>query len=141
MTESLVIQDAERTFAELERLRALGIQILTDDFGTGYWSLSCFKRFPFDEVKIDQSFVRRLIDTRAAGTIIRAIVGLGDASGMGVVAEGVETQKQMEALIAAGCTHLQGYLFSKPIPGREIAALLSAGAGARSDAAPASCVC
>ena len=99
--------------------------------------MSYFERFPFDKIKIDQSFVRRLEGTQAAGAIIRAIVGLGDALGMGVVAEGVETQKQMETLVAAGCTHLQGYLFSRPVPGREIAALLAAEASARSPGAVA----
>ena len=138
VTESLVIQDVERTFAELERLRALGIQILMDDFGTGYSSLSYFERFPFDKIKIDQSFIRGLDGARAAGAIIRAIVGLGDALGMGIVAEGVETERQMAALVAAGCTHLQGFLFSRPVPAGEIGALLAAGAGGRSGETPAS---
>jgi EAL domain-containing protein (putative c-di-GMP-specific phosphodiesterase class I) len=132
VTESLVIQDVKRTFAELERLRALGIQILIDDFGTGYSSLSYFERFPFDKVKIDQSFVCSLGTARAAGAIIRAIVELGDALNMGIVAEGVETEKQMKALVSAGCTRLQGYLFSRPVPARELIALLTAGAGAQS---------
>ncbi|MDO6414251.1 EAL domain-containing protein [Sphingomonas sp. BIUV-7] len=115
VTEGLVIRDVERTFSELERLRALGIQILMDDFGVGYSSLSYFQRFPFDKVKIDKSFVDQITTSRAARAIVQAIVGLGDTLGMGVVAEGVETEDQMRLLVEAGCTHLQGYLFSPPV--------------------------
>ncbi|MGK6324875.1 EAL domain-containing protein [Sphingomonas sp. DT-51] len=128
ITESVLIRDVERTFVELERLRAQGIKILMDDFGTGYSSLSYFERFPFDKVKIDQSFVRGLDTTRAASAIIKAIVGLGEALGMSIVAEGVETCAQRDALILAGCTHLQGYLFSRPVSARSIAALVGSGA-------------
>ncbi|KAK0349659.1 hypothetical protein LTR94_032175, partial [Friedmanniomyces endolithicus] len=114
VTEGLVIRDVERTFHELERLRALGIQILMDDFGVGYSSLSYFKRFKFDKVKIDKSFVDNVTTCRASRSIIKAVVGLSEEMEMGVVAEGVETEEQMWALIDLGCTHLQGYLFSKP---------------------------
>jgi diguanylate cyclase (GGDEF)-like protein len=115
VTEGLVIRDVDRTFTELERLRALGIQILIDDFGVGYSSLSYFQRFPFDKVKIDKSFVDQITTSRAARAIVQAVVGLGEELGMGIVGEGVETEEQMHALVAAGCTHLQGYLFSKPL--------------------------
>ncbi|WP_343228344.1 sensor domain-containing phosphodiesterase [Sphingomonas yunnanensis] len=127
VTENVVMHDVERTFVELERLRAAGIKILMDDFGTGYSSLSYFERFPFDKVKIDQSFVRGLDTSRAAGAIIKAIVGLGEALGMAIVAEGVETCAQRDALVLAGCTHLQGYLFSRPVSSASIAALGAAG--------------
>ena len=120
VTEGLVIRDVDRTFAELERLRALGIQILMDDFGVGYSSLSYFQRFPFDKVKIDKSFVDQITTSRAARAIVQAVVGLGEQLGMGIVAEGVETEEQMHALVAAGCTHLQGYLFSKPLTTAEM---------------------
>ncbi|WP_407792370.1 EAL domain-containing protein [Pigmentiphaga litoralis] len=115
VTERLVIRDVDRTFLELERLRALGIQILIDDFGVGYSSLSYFERFPFDQVKIDKSFVDQITTSRAARAIVQAVVGLGEELDMGIVGEGVETEEQMLALIAAGCTHLQGYLFSRPL--------------------------
>jgi EAL domain-containing protein (putative c-di-GMP-specific phosphodiesterase class I) len=115
VTEGLVIQDVERTFQQLEELRALGIQVLIDDFGVGYSSLSYFQRFPFDKVKIDKSFVDEIATSRTARAIVQAVVGLGSALGMGVVAEGIETEEQMRLLIEGGCTHLQGYLLSKPV--------------------------
>ncbi|WEK46227.1 MAG: EAL domain-containing protein [Candidatus Andeanibacterium colombiense] len=115
VTEGLVIRDVERTFEQLEQLRALGIQVLIDDFGVGYSSLSYFQRFPFDKVKLDKSFVDEIVTSRAAKAIIQAVVGLGEALNMGIVAEGVETEEQMRLLVATGCTHLQGYLFSRPV--------------------------
>ena len=120
VTEGLFLRDVDLTFRELEQLRALGIQILMDDFGVGYSSLSYFERFRFDKVKIDQSFVRQMLTSQAASAIIQAVIGLGTKLGMGVVAEGVETPEQMTALVEAGCTHLQGYLFSKPQHREEI---------------------
>ena len=114
VTEGLVIRDVERVFCVLEQFRSLGIQILMDDFGVGYSSLSYFERFPFDKVKIDRSFVAKMQSSPAAAAVIEAVVGLGRRLGMGIVAEGVETGEQMEALVAMGCTHLQGYLISRP---------------------------
>ncbi|MDN4633634.1 EAL domain-containing protein [Sphingomonas sp. PsM26] len=128
VTEGLFLRDVDHTFRELEQLRALGIQILMDDFGVGYSSLSYFERFRFDKVKIDQSFVRQMLTSRASAAIIQSVVGLGTTLGMGVVAEGVETPKQMAALVDAGCTHLQGYLFSKPLGRAEIKTCLLADA-------------
>ncbi|QJU57400.1 EAL domain-containing protein [Sphingomonas sp. AP4-R1] len=127
VTEGLVIRDVDRTFAELERLRALGIQILMDDFGVGYSSLSYFERFPFDKVKIDKSFVDKIVTSRASRAIVQAVVGLGGSLGMGVVAEGVETEEQMRALVGAGCTYLQGFLFSKPVNANDIDSIVSLG--------------
>lgn len=115
VTEGLVIRDVDRTFLQLEQLRSLGIQVLIDDFGVGYSSLSYFQRFPFDKVKLDKSFVDEIATSRAAKAIVKAVVGLGEALDMGVVAEGVETEEQMRLLVASGCTHLQGYLFSRPV--------------------------
>ncbi|SES10741.1 sensor domain-containing phosphodiesterase [Sphingobium sp. YR768] len=115
VTEGLVIRDVERTFEQLEQLRALGIQVLIDDFGVGYSSLSYFQRFPFDKVKLDKSFVDEIATSRAAKAIVKAVVGLGEELDMGVVAEGVETEEQMQLLVASGCTHLQGYFFSRPV--------------------------
>lgn len=125
VTESLFLRDVDHVFAQLVQLRSLGIQILMDDFGVGYSSLSYFERFPFDKVKIDQSFVQAMATSRAARAIIQAVVGLGTALEMGVVAEGVETEEQMTALVAAGCTHLQGYLFSRPVSREKIAYLIA----------------
>ncbi|WP_312405972.1 EAL domain-containing protein [Brevundimonas sp.] len=105
----------ESTFDQLTALKALGIQLLMDDFGVGYSSLSYFKRFPFDKVKIDKSFVDDIEQSQASRAVIAAVAGLGRALGMGIVAEGVETHAQRAELVALGCTHLQGYLFSRPL--------------------------
>ncbi|WP_137680122.1 sensor domain-containing phosphodiesterase [Aurantiacibacter suaedae] len=122
VTERMVIQDAERTFVQLEALRALGIQILIDDFGVGYSSLSYFQRFPFDKVKIDKSFVREVETSRSSRAIVRAVVGLARELEMGIVAEGIELERQRATLTKLGCTHLQGYLFSKPLDADEVLA-------------------
>jgi diguanylate cyclase (GGDEF)-like protein len=116
ITEGLLIKDADSALAILRRLKALGVQISMDDFGTGYSSLSYFRMFPFDKVKIDQSFVRDMIDNDQARAIVRSVIGLGQGLGMPVVAEGVETDAQLAALQAEGCTQVQGYLISRPGP-------------------------
>ncbi|MEO7178934.1 MAG: EAL domain-containing protein, partial [Allosphingosinicella sp.] len=116
VTEGLLIKDAEKAVVILERLKALGVQISMDDFGTGYSSLSYFRMFPFDKVKIDQSFIHDMIGNRQARAIIRSVIGLGRGLGMPVVAEGVETQEQLEALRAEGCDQVQGYWISRPGP-------------------------
>jgi diguanylate cyclase (GGDEF)-like protein len=116
VTEGLLIKDAERAIAILERLKALGVKISMDDFGTGYSSLSYFRMFPFDKVKIDQSFIQDMIDNPQARAIIRSVIGLGQGLGMPVVAEGVETTEQLDALRAEGCDQVQGYLISRPGP-------------------------
>ncbi|HYE27493.1 MAG TPA: EAL domain-containing protein [Allosphingosinicella sp.] len=116
VTEGLLIRDADKAIAILERLKALGVQIAMDDFGTGYSSLSYFRMFPFDKVKIDQSFIRDMIDNPQARAIIRSVIGLGRGLGMPVVAEGVETAEQLDALRAEGCDQVQGYLISRPGP-------------------------
>jgi diguanylate cyclase (GGDEF)-like protein/PAS domain S-box-containing protein len=116
VTEGLLIKDAEKAIAILERLKALGVQISMDDFGTGYSSLSYFRMFPFDKVKIDQSFIRDMIENPQARAIIRSVIGLGRGLGMPVVAEGVETPEQLEALRSEGCDQVQGYWISRPGP-------------------------
>jgi diguanylate cyclase (GGDEF)-like protein/PAS domain S-box-containing protein len=115
VTEGLFIKDADRAIRILERLKALGVTISMDDFGTGYSSLSYFRMFPFDKVKIDQSFIRDIANPQARA-IIRSVIGLGRGLGMPVVAEGVETSEQLEALRAEGCDQVQGYLISRPNP-------------------------
>jgi diguanylate cyclase (GGDEF)-like protein len=126
ITESVLLHDDPATLATLHRLRDLGARISMDDFGTGYSSLSYLRRFPFDRIKIDKSFVRGVIDSDEGGAIVRAIAGLGHALGIPTTAEGVETCDQLACLIAAGCTELQGYFFGQPRPASEVPALILA---------------
>ena len=127
VTEGVLIRNVEETFAELGKCRALGIQILMDDFGTGYSSLSYFQRFCFDKVKIDKSFTQEITTSQSARAVIRAVISMSQQVGMGVVAEGVETEAQMIHLLDLGCTHVQGFLFSPAVAAGDIAQLLKAG--------------
>jgi diguanylate cyclase (GGDEF)-like protein len=124
ITETVLLQDTEATLSILNQLRALGARISMDDFGTGYSSLSYLRKFPFDKIKIDQSFIRDLSDQPDSVAIVRAIAGLGSTLGIATTAEGVETDEQLEKVRAEGCTEVQGYLFSKPRPAHELGALL-----------------
>ncbi len=124
ITESVLIQDGDSVLKTLHALRAMGIRIAMDDFGTGYSSLSYLRRFPFDKIKIDQSFVKGITEQEDCRTIVRAVIGLGRSLHMAVNAEGVETEEQLEALRSEGCSEIQGYFFSKPRPAGEVAALL-----------------
>lgn len=94
-----------------------------DDFGTGYSSLSYLRKFPFDKIKIDQSFIRDLSSRPESMAIVRAVAGLGSTLGIATTAEGVETSDQLEAVKAEGCTQVQGYLLGKPLPARAIPSL------------------
>ena len=123
ITEAILLQNNEATLATLHQLRDLGVRISMDDFGTGYSSLSYLRSFPFDKIKIDQSFVRDL--NKDAIAIIHAVSGLGASLGMTTTAEGVETKEQLELVRAEGCTEVQGYLFSRPQPASEVPRLLS----------------
>jgi diguanylate cyclase (GGDEF)-like protein len=124
ITESvLLLHNAENT-GILHELRALGVGISMDDFGTGYSSLSYLRSFPFDKIKIDQSFIRDLPHDKDAAAIVRAITALGNSLGMVTVAEGVERPDQLERLRDEGCVEVQGYLYSKPRPASEIPGLL-----------------
>ncbi len=96
ITETVMLQDTEATLATLHQLRGLGVRIAMDDFGTGYSSLSYLRRFPFDRIKIDQSFVRESAASADCGAIVRAVTGLSNELGMATTAEGVETQEQLE---------------------------------------------
>jgi diguanylate cyclase (GGDEF)-like protein/PAS domain S-box-containing protein len=116
VTEGLLIKDAERAVSILRRLKEMGVQISMDDFGTGYSSLAYFRMFPFDKVKIDQSFIADMIDNPQSRAIIRSVIGLGRGLGVPVVAEGVETTEQLDALRDEGCDQVQGYLISRPNP-------------------------
>ncbi|HEX8416003.1 MAG TPA: EAL domain-containing protein [Methylobacterium sp.] len=115
VTESILVQDAEAVIACLHRLRAFGVRIALDDFGTGYSSLSYLRRFPFDKIKIDRSFVSEIGDPDAAA-IVRAVVGLATHLGASVTAEGVETDAQLDRIRREGCSEVQGYLVSRPLP-------------------------
>jgi EAL domain-containing protein (putative c-di-GMP-specific phosphodiesterase class I) len=124
ITESAMMQNWEETAGLLQRLKRLGVRISLDDFGTGYSSLSYLRKFPFDKIKIDQAFIRELTGNAESIAIVRAIVALCSALGMGTTAEGVETPEQFDILRAEGCTEVQGYLLSAPRPASELAGLL-----------------
>lgn len=124
LTERVVMQNAEDSVATLRKLSMMGTRIAIDDFGTGYSSLNYLKRFPIDVIKIDQSFVRDITRDPDDAAIARSIIGLSHSMKMKVVAEGVETEGQLEFLRASQCDHVQGYYFSKPLPASEIEQLL-----------------
>ena len=126
ITEGVLLQENARTLGTLHRLRELGVRVSMDDFGTGYSSLSYLRSFPFDKIKIDRSFVGDMAKSPDGDAIIRAIAGLGRSLGMTTVAEGVETPDQMARIRAEGCTDVQGYLISKPIPADALMTLLVA---------------
>jgi EAL domain-containing protein (putative c-di-GMP-specific phosphodiesterase class I) len=124
ITERLLTEDSERALAVLNRLREKGIRIAIDDFGTGYSSLSYLTRFPIDIIKIDRSFIASLHDNATAMTLINAILSLSQKLSLDVVAEGVETESQMNFLKHKGCGFGQGYLLGKPLPAEGLADLL-----------------
>jgi diguanylate cyclase (GGDEF)-like protein/PAS domain S-box-containing protein len=125
ITETVLLDYTEETLAVLHQLRERGVRIAMDDFGTGFSSLSYLQKFPFDKLKIDQSFIMNLSERKASSAILRAIVGLAENFGMTTTAEGVETTQQREIVATLGCTEIQGYLFSAPRPPEEILQLLS----------------
>ncbi|MGI4797980.1 MAG: putative bifunctional diguanylate cyclase/phosphodiesterase [Janthinobacterium lividum] len=126
ITESVFLEKVDNTLACLHALRSRGIHIALDDFGTGYSSLSYLRSFPFDKVKIDQSFIRDLNVNDDAITIVQAIVGMASSLGMRTTGEGVETQGQAKLLQATGCTQVQGYLFGRPCSPTMISTLINA---------------
>ena len=125
ITEGVLLQDSVATLRTLRQLKELGIRISMDDFGTGYSSLSYLRSFPFDKVKIDQSFVREMSSNQDAAAIVRAVLGLGASLGIRVTAEGVETEEQLDDLNKEGCSELQGFLISRPIAASEVAKVLA----------------
>jgi EAL domain-containing protein (putative c-di-GMP-specific phosphodiesterase class I) len=135
ITESVLLQDVDRTLVELKALRDAGVSLSIDDFGTGYSSLSYLKRFPIDTIKIDRSFVKDLHEDADDAAICAAILAMSKQLGLNVVAEGVETREQLEFLRRHQCDHIQGYICSKPLPASEFFALLLklAGKAANSD--------
>ncbi len=126
ITETVFLEDSEATLAVLYELRELGVRVVMDDFGTGYSSLRYLQSFPFDKIKIDRSFVKDVAHCTGSLNIVRAVVALAHGLGMTTTAEGVETQEQLAAIRAEGCTEMQGFLFSKAVCEGEIEALLLA---------------
>jgi diguanylate cyclase (GGDEF)-like protein/PAS domain S-box-containing protein len=129
ITEGVLIEDFDRGLALLRRLKALGVRISMDDFGSGYSSLSYLQAFPFDKIKIDRAFVINLGRNPQSAAIIRAVIGLGHGLEMSIVAEGVETQEQLGFLADEGCDVMQGYFIGKPLPIGQYAAVVGRGVG------------
>ncbi len=131
ITEGVLIEDFERGLALLRRLKALGVRISMDDFGSGYSSLTYLQAFPFDKIKIDRAFVMNLGRTPQSAAIVRAVIGLGQGLHVSIVAEGVETQEQLNFLADEGCGVVQGYFIGKPAPIAQYAALVGHTVSAR----------
>jgi len=127
ITETLLLDDYEGTLTTLHRLRNHGIGIALDDFGTGYSSLTYLRQFPFDRIKIDQTFVAEMTTRTDCAAIVMAVAGLGRSLGVDITAEGIELPEQLMMLRAAGCTDGQGYLICRPKPADDIAEIVSAG--------------
>jgi EAL domain-containing protein (putative c-di-GMP-specific phosphodiesterase class I) len=127
LTESVLIKRAETASSVLQTLRSRGIQIAVDDFGTGYSSLSYLTKFPIDALKIDQSFVRQISSVPVDTTIVTTVISMGRSLKLRVVAEGVETQNELEFLQSQNCEEAQGYYFSRPVPAQKFARLLETG--------------
>jgi EAL domain-containing protein (putative c-di-GMP-specific phosphodiesterase class I) len=125
ITETLLLRDSREVLAILRALKALGVSISMDDFGTGYSSLSYLIRFPFDVLKIDQSFVRDMPLRADCQAVVHAVTGLCRTLGITTIAEGVETPEQLLGVLAEGCDEVQGFLFSQPVLAREVAGLLT----------------
>lgn len=126
VTESMVMRNVSRAIKVLDAIQSRGIRLAIDDFGTGYSSMSLMKQFPIDTIKIDRSFVRDLPNDSEDQAIAQAIISMGKALGMTVIAEGVETVEQQTFLRNHACDEMQGFLFSKPLPPRQMADLLRA---------------
>jgi diguanylate cyclase (GGDEF)-like protein len=130
ITESVLVANPGVTTAILHSLKGMGVRVSMDDFGTGYSSLSYLRSFPFDKIKIDQSFIRDLCEEDGTDFIVRAVIGLGASLGMTTTAEGVETEAQLARLRAEGCDEVQGYLFSRPVPIGDVPGLIARWNGA-----------
>ncbi|TGU74372.1 EAL domain-containing protein [Geomonas terrae] len=125
ITEGMVMQDATRVTAVLGELKQMGLTLAMDDFGTGYSSLGYLKRFPFDKLKIDKSFVRDITRDPDSAAIAKAVIAMAHSLHLKVIAEGVETQGQLNYLQSQGCDEIQGYFLSKPVPAAEFERLLA----------------
>jgi diguanylate cyclase (GGDEF)-like protein len=120
ITESVLLGNTDRNATTLKQLHELGVRLSMDDFGTGFSSLSYLRNFPFDKIKIDQSFIRNLVEDGRSKAIVRAITGLATSFCMTSTAEGVETKDQLDCLMGTGCSEIQGYFYARPVPGSEV---------------------
>lgn len=120
ITESVIMSNVDNTMALLHKLKDMGIQLSMDDFGTGYSSFNYLKRFPLDNIKIDQSFIKDISNSKRDETIIKAIIAMAHTLGVNVVAEGVETSEQLELLQEFGCDEMQGFIMSRPLPAEHV---------------------
>lgn len=125
LTESMLADNINDIIIKMNALSKIGIRFSLDDFGTGYSSLQYLKKLPLNQLKIDQSFVRDIVTDSSDRAIVRTIITMANSLDINVIAEGVETADQQQFLLDNGCTHYQGYLFSKPVPIGEFEALLS----------------
>jgi len=116
LTESVIVENMSDTIDRMHALRGLGVGLCLDDFGTGFSSLSYLKRLPVEQLKIDHAFVRDLATDASDAAIVQSIVSMGKNLGLEVIAEGVETEAQLERLVKCGCPAFQGYLFARPLP-------------------------
>ncbi|MDX8399401.1 MAG: EAL domain-containing protein, partial [Gallionellaceae bacterium] len=130
LTESMLLEDIEDIIATMSALKEIGVSFSLDDFGTGYSSLQYLKRLPLDQLKIDRSFVRDIATDNSDKAIVSTIIAMAHSLGLNVIAEGVETEPQLQFLLDTGCTQYQGFMFSKPIPIEQFEALLEATAAA-----------
>jgi EAL domain-containing protein (putative c-di-GMP-specific phosphodiesterase class I) len=126
ITESVILSQDQATYEMLTRLRRLGVRFSMDDFGTGYSSLSSLNSFRFDKIKLDQSFVRNLMERDEAAAIVHVVAELGRSLKITTTAEGVETEEQLARLRASGFCEVQGYLLSRPIPAAAVAGFIRA---------------
>jgi EAL domain-containing protein (putative c-di-GMP-specific phosphodiesterase class I) len=126
LTESVLMLDAESTVKTLNALRAIGVQLAIDDFGTGYSSFSYLQRFPMNVMKIHQSFVHSIANDRGKMPLLSAMINIGKSLNQRVIAEGVETQAQLEYLKSHDCDEAQGYYFSRPVGANEVRKLIEA---------------
>ena len=127
LTESLILENAEQTIQTMHDLKKLGVSLSLDDFGTGYSSLSYLRRYPIDRIKIDQSFVRDMTEHRGSAALVRSILSMAHNLGLATIAEGVETTMQLGYLRKQVCEEMQGFIFSRPLPGSELTQLLREG--------------
>jgi diguanylate cyclase (GGDEF)-like protein len=131
ITEAVLMHNTESTLKTLHQLRSLGIRISMDDFGTGYSSLSYLRSFPFDKIKIDRCFINGLGDSSESDAIVHAVAGLAMSLSMTTTAEGVETREQLDRVRELGCTDVQGFFYSPPVPLRELVKILAKRQGDR----------
>jgi EAL domain-containing protein (putative c-di-GMP-specific phosphodiesterase class I) len=137
LTESMLLRDVPETVQRLHALKDLGVRLAIDDFGTGFSSLAYLQRFPVDSLKIDKSFVDQILDSDLAGDLVRSIVVLAETLGLATVAEGIEHDSQAVSLEASGCHLGQGFLFGRPLPAAETAALLRSLGAQAAESTPA----